>query len=52
MRPAFLFEQVPTRFVTAADLEDADPGLQTLRNLNTPQDYEAALRQVAGEVGD
>jgi molybdopterin-guanine dinucleotide biosynthesis protein A len=48
LRPAFLFDQVPTRFVRASELEDADPGLQTLRNLNTPEDYEAALREVGG----
>jgi molybdopterin-guanine dinucleotide biosynthesis protein A len=48
LRPAFLFDQVATRFVRASELEDADPGLQTLRNLNTPEDYEAALREAGG----
>jgi molybdopterin-guanine dinucleotide biosynthesis protein A len=47
LRPFFLFEEVPTRIVEAAELADVDPTFETLRNLNTPQDYEAALRDVA-----
>jgi molybdopterin-guanine dinucleotide biosynthesis protein A len=46
LRPFFLFEQVPTRVVEAAELADVDPAFQTLRNLNTPDDYETALRDV------
>lgn len=46
LRPYFLFEQVPTRVVEAAELADVDPTFQTLRNLNTPAEYEAALREV------
>lgn len=45
LRPFFLFEAVPTRVVEAAELADADPTFQTLRNLNTPEEYEAALRE-------
>jgi hypothetical protein len=29
-------------------MRTADPDLRTLRNLNTPEDYEAALRQIDG----
>ena len=29
----------------AAELADIDPAFQTLRNLNTPEEYEAALRE-------
>jgi molybdopterin-guanine dinucleotide biosynthesis protein A len=47
LRPFFLFEAVPTRVVEAAELADVDPTLQTLRNLNTPEDYETALRDLA-----
>jgi molybdopterin-guanine dinucleotide biosynthesis protein A len=43
LRPFFLFEAVPTRVVTAEELADVDPTFQTLRNLNTPEEYEAAL---------
>jgi molybdopterin-guanine dinucleotide biosynthesis protein A len=50
LRPFFLFEAVPTRVVGAAELAEADPTFQTLRNLNTPEEYEAALRE-AGERG-
>jgi molybdopterin-guanine dinucleotide biosynthesis protein A len=43
LRPFFLFQAAPTRVVTADELADVDPSFQTLRNLNTPADYEAAL---------
>jgi molybdopterin-guanine dinucleotide biosynthesis protein A len=46
-RPAFLFAEVPTRVVTPDELAGADPTFQTLRNLNTPEEYEAALRDLA-----
>jgi molybdopterin-guanine dinucleotide biosynthesis protein A len=42
-RPAFLFDAVPTRVVTVEELRDVDLALETLRNLNTPAEYEAAL---------
>jgi len=45
LRPFFLFETVPTRVVEADELREADPTFQTLRNLNTPEEYEAALRE-------
>jgi molybdopterin-guanine dinucleotide biosynthesis protein A len=44
LRPYFLFEAVPTRVVVAAELADIDPEFETLRNLNTPEEYDAALR--------
>lgn len=47
MRPVFLFDAVATRVVTAEELREVDPTLETLRNLNTPEDYEAALRDFA-----
>ena len=43
LRPFFLFEAVPTRVVEPDELADVDPTFQTLRNLNTPEEYEAAL---------
>jgi molybdopterin-guanine dinucleotide biosynthesis protein A len=43
LRPAFLFDEVLTRVVSAAELADVDADLATLRNLNTPEEYEAAL---------
>ena len=42
-RPFFLFERRPTRVVTAAELEGADPGLESLRNFNTPEEYDRLL---------
>jgi molybdopterin-guanine dinucleotide biosynthesis protein A len=46
LRPVFLFESVPTRIVEATELCDVDPTFQSLRNLNTPDEYEAALRDL------
>jgi molybdopterin-guanine dinucleotide biosynthesis protein A len=43
LRPVFLFEAVPTRRVKPAEMLAVDPELRTLRNLNTPEDYRAAL---------
>jgi molybdopterin-guanine dinucleotide biosynthesis protein A len=45
LRPVFLFDSLPTRVVEAEELADVDPTFQSLRNLNTPEDYEAALRE-------
>jgi molybdopterin-guanine dinucleotide biosynthesis protein A len=49
MRPVFLFDAANTRIVGANELADIDPEFESLRNLNTPDDYAAALRR-AGEV--
>ncbi len=48
LRPVFLFECVATRVVLPAELVDVDPAFQSLRNLNTPEDYEQALREIDG----
>ena len=45
MRPAFLFDSVDTRRVSEAELLDVDPRLNTLKNLNRPEDYFAALAE-------
>jgi molybdopterin-guanine dinucleotide biosynthesis protein A len=45
MRPAYLFDTVPTRRVDERELRDVDPRLDTLKNLNRPADYLAALAQ-------
>jgi molybdopterin-guanine dinucleotide biosynthesis protein A len=41
LRPVFLFERVRTREITADELHDV--GLDSLQNLNTPEEYQAAL---------
>jgi len=43
LRPVFLFDAVRTRRVTPQEMTVVDPELKTLRNLNTPEDYRAAL---------
>jgi molybdopterin-guanine dinucleotide biosynthesis protein A len=46
LRPVFLFEAVKTRRVRPEEMISVDPQLLTLRNLNTREDYEQALRSV------
>ena len=43
LRPVFLFDAVHTRRVRPEEMT-SDPDLRTLRNLNTPADYQQALR--------
>lgn len=43
LRPVFLFDAVRTRRVQPAEMTSVDPELHTLRNLNTREDYLAAL---------
>ena len=43
-RPFFLFEKIDCVEIDEATLRQADPQLQSLRNINTPEDYETALR--------
>ncbi len=43
-RPLFLVEESNSVLVPETDLEAVDPDLFSLRNTNTPEDYEAALR--------
>jgi molybdopterin-guanine dinucleotide biosynthesis protein A len=47
LRPVFLFDAVRTRRVQPEEMTVVDPQLHTLRNLNTREDYQAAL-QAAG----
>jgi molybdenum cofactor guanylyltransferase len=51
LRPVFLFEAVPTRRVQTSEMLSVDPELWTLRNLNTPEDYQQALKD-ASLAGD
>jgi molybdenum cofactor guanylyltransferase len=44
LRPFFLVETVKTRVVDESEMSDVDPRLDTLRNLNSPEDYQRALR--------
>ena len=42
-RMVFLFDAVKTRRVQPSEMASVDPQLLTLRNLNTPEDYQDAL---------
>lgn len=46
-----LLDRIQTRRIPAGELRVVDPALQSLRNLNTPADYEAALA-IAGFVDE
>ena len=50
LRPAFLFDKVRTRRVTPEEMMGVDPDLQTLRNLNTREEYEEALTRARGRT--
>ncbi len=49
LRPYFLLQRVRTREVPVAMLRATDPALDSLQNVNRPEDYQAALRR-AGYV--
>jgi molybdopterin-guanine dinucleotide biosynthesis protein A len=46
LRPVFLLERVPHVLVPEDALRAADPELLSLSNVNTPEDYAAALRRL------
>jgi molybdopterin-guanine dinucleotide biosynthesis protein A len=46
LRMLGLFGAVPTRAIAEEELTGADPRLLSLWNVNTPEQYEAALREV------
>jgi molybdopterin-guanine dinucleotide biosynthesis protein A len=46
LRPVFLIERLPTRVLMEPDFAEADPRLQSLRNVNTPEAYDQALRDL------
>ncbi|MBV9124991.1 MAG: molybdenum cofactor guanylyltransferase [Planctomycetes bacterium] len=48
LRLSLLLKAVPTRVVTPAELADVDPDGWSLRNLNSPEEYAAALRESTG----
>lgn len=43
LRPRFLFDEMHTREIPVDNLRAVDPQLDTLQNLNRPEDYQAAL---------
>jgi molybdopterin-guanine dinucleotide biosynthesis protein A len=43
LRPLLLFDLVPTRRIDPSELADCDPELQSLCNVNTPEEYQRAL---------
>jgi len=47
LRPVFLFETVPTRIIEPQELAEVDPGFRSLQNVNTPDDYAAALAEIS-----
>ena len=49
LRPVFLYGAVPTRRVLPSEMRSVDPDLDTLRNLNTPEDYQDALARAGLE---
>lgn len=52
LRPAFLFDEVPTCRVDAQALRSVDPALQSLRNVNCWADYLSALEAAGLQPGE
>ena len=50
LRPVFLFDRCRTRIVRFDELADVDPDCRSLRNLNTPEEYETALKNTFGST--
>jgi len=44
LRPIFLLDECDAVIVTENEMREFDPNLQTLRNVNTPEQYTEALR--------
>jgi len=51
LRPVFLLEVLRARVLDAGAMAEVDPGLGTLRNLNTPEEYRDALRDAGFSIG-
>jgi molybdopterin-guanine dinucleotide biosynthesis protein A len=51
LRPVFLFDALRTRRVRPEEMVTVDPQLRTLRNLNTREDYLAALAEAGFSGG-
>ncbi|MGE5194613.1 MAG: molybdenum cofactor guanylyltransferase [Deltaproteobacteria bacterium] len=45
LRPFFLLERARAREIDVAELRHVDPALSSLRNINTPEEYAAALKE-------
>lgn len=46
LRPLFLIEESNSREIDVEELRDVDPDLDSLRNMNTPQEYRAILESL------
>jgi molybdopterin-guanine dinucleotide biosynthesis protein A len=51
LRMTDLIACVPARKVEESELREFDPELESLRNVNTPEEYEAALRGLKAPAG-
>ena len=52
LRPLFLLDEGRTRYVDVDELRSIDPELVSFRNVNSPDDYAAALRVAGIDVGE
>lgn len=49
LRLSSLFDALPTRVVGPDELADVDPMFESLRNLNTPEEYRQAVRELSSD---
>jgi molybdopterin-guanine dinucleotide biosynthesis protein A len=52
LRPVFLYDRVSTYRAPVSVLKEFDPSLQTLANVNCPDDYLAAIREAGLSIPD
>ena len=50
LRPFFLFQELNTLEIPVDQLREVDPQLATLENLNSPEDYQKALKNLGFNV--
>jgi len=51
LRASELIESVRARLVEPGELLDVDPNLESLRNINTPEEYHEAVARFGGRAG-
>jgi molybdopterin-guanine dinucleotide biosynthesis protein A len=52
LRLTDLIDALPTRIIEAHEFADVDPTLESLRNINTRQEYEAAVQELKSRHSD
>ena len=52
LRPVYLMDECDARVIDVESIRPVDPGLDSLRNMNTPEDYRLLLKQAGLSSSD